>query len=137
MKKLILVIAILLIFVALFRTFYSEQFTDDYYLNTPSPSVPFFGDPEEDEDNLLIKEYTNFANLANQCNAAKTVINKSNKNLRDEIKNKKVTVQGAFTDCKVKHGAQVERFKKLYRALNNGKDPNERELTAATGGYII
>jgi hypothetical protein len=137
MKKLILVIAILLIFVALFRTFYSEQFTDDYYLNTPSPSVPFFGDTEEDDDNALVKEYTNFLGLANQCNIAKTIINKNNKILRDELKIKKGTMQSSYTECKGKYKTQLERFNKFYKAVNNDKEPTERELNAATGGYII
>jgi hypothetical protein len=136
MKKLILVIAILLIFVALFRTFYSEQFTDDYYLNTPSPPVPFFGDTEEDDD-ILIKDYTNFLGLSTQCNTAKTIINKNNKNLRDELKIKKGNMQSSYTECKGKYKTQLERFKKFYRALNNDKEPTDRELNAATGGYTI
>jgi hypothetical protein len=137
MKKVILIIAILLIFLALFRTFYSEPFMSTPYLNTIySNPQPFFGDAEDDSDVLLIKEYNDTLQLSSQCNSAKNAINKSVTGLRTDLKNRKTAQQTTLNECKLKVPGQIERYKRLFKAVN-GREPTPKELDSAKGFYEI
>jgi hypothetical protein len=131
MKKVILIIAILLIFLAISRTFYSETF-----MFTTSDTIPFFGDAEDDADAILIKEYNDALKLSTQCNSARNAINKSVSGLRSDLKNKKTAQQTTYSECKLKVPPQIERYKRLFKAIN-GREPTTRELDNAKGFYEI
>ncbi|MGL5355080.1 MAG: hypothetical protein ACRDAQ_00830 [Cetobacterium sp.] len=132
MKKIILIIAILLIFLALFRTtLYSESFVFSPYLNTP-----FYGNAEDDSDNLLIKEVNDISLLSKNCDSAKSAINKSVSGLRNELKNRKTSQQNAYSECRLKVPAQVDRYKKLFKAVY-GREPTSNELDEAKNYYEI
>lgn len=141
MKKVILIIAILLIFLALSRSYSTTQFVQSFENSFSQPfaqpfAQPFFGDAEDDNDAILIKEFNDTLKLSTQCNSAKNVINKSVAGLREELKSKKTLQKTALDECKVKVPAQIERYKKLFKALN-GREPTAKELDNAKGFYEI